>query len=187
MKCYHHAEKDAVAYCANCGVGMCSDCVDASQYRIDGKPLCGNCNASVHEGKYLEIKKTKRKLKIKAAIQGVFLFLGILYAIWFYIETGKISDAVFGLMFFWLFSGFSRLIRIGDVKIETKNPSMFEVAMWIKFPGTTLAGKVIGYIIYYVISVIFLPFAFALTIYLLVKAGQAVKLFEETQESVNES
>lgn len=50
MKCFYHYEKDAVATCSNCGVGLCPDCI--FNYN---PPLCNRC--------YLdEIKLAKKEI-----------------------------------------------------------------------------------------------------------------------------
>lgn len=38
MKCYNHAERDAVAACAECGKGLCRECADRW-----APPLCEVC------------------------------------------------------------------------------------------------------------------------------------------------
>ena len=45
MKCFHHTTEDAVATCGICGVGLCKECEETSEFRMDGKALCKRCNA----------------------------------------------------------------------------------------------------------------------------------------------
>jgi len=44
MKCINHPEKDAVAMCVSCGIGLCADC----RKRENGKTYCEEC-AKTHE------------------------------------------------------------------------------------------------------------------------------------------
>jgi hypothetical protein len=46
MNCIKYQETAAVSQCSECGAGMCSECIDASEYRTNNKPMCQNCNLS---------------------------------------------------------------------------------------------------------------------------------------------
>ena len=44
MRCVNHPEKDAIAMCVSCGVGLCSDCRKV----VRGATFCADCEAT-HE------------------------------------------------------------------------------------------------------------------------------------------
>lgn len=78
MNCFNHLDLVAVAQCSNCGKGMCSDCTNASEYAIDNKPMCRECNYSLITDLIAENKRKKTTTIIKLAINGFFLALGII-------------------------------------------------------------------------------------------------------------
>ena len=81
MNCFNHQDLTAVAECAKCGVAMCSDCVNTSEYTIDNKAICRKCN---HEEINLSIeadRNAKMWTIIKIVVNVVFLAIGITVAI----------------------------------------------------------------------------------------------------------
>ncbi|MBR1832745.1 MAG: hypothetical protein IJ784_09985 [Ruminiclostridium sp.] len=62
MKCYHHPDRDAVAYCSQCGRGLCAECSDAHN-----PIMCDNCaQLAVQQlvDDYNEIiRKNKQKIR----------------------------------------------------------------------------------------------------------------------------
>lgn len=94
MKCYHHPDRDAVAYCGNCGRGLCSECSD----RYD-PVLCEKCAQEIISDQRAEdavnLKKAKRTLKTLRIIMIVFAVLGVLGGILTLTSgSGKISDVL---------------------------------------------------------------------------------------------
>ena len=76
MNCIKHQDIAVVAMCENCGVGLCADCVNASEYRLDNKPLCRECNFKMANDVLADNRSKKGKLLFKLVLNGVFLLLG---------------------------------------------------------------------------------------------------------------
>jgi hypothetical protein len=91
MNCIKHQETAAVSQCSECGAGMCSECIDASEYRINNKPMCQNCNLSYVNYLLEEDRKTKKWTLIKLIANGFFIILGLI--IW--VSGGDIMGALF--------------------------------------------------------------------------------------------
>lgn len=62
MNCYDHPYENAVAYCPDCGKGLCFECSRAHTF-----PICKQCNQNR--------KKQNRKVNSKPLLIGVFLFI----------------------------------------------------------------------------------------------------------------
>lgn len=58
MKCYHHLDREAVAYCNVCGKALCPEC--AGRYNV---PLCGDCARD-------EVVRERDRIKRNAVIGG---------------------------------------------------------------------------------------------------------------------
>lgn len=78
MNCLIHQNVTAVSQCSKCGVGMCSDCVNSSEYSLDGKPLCRDCNHQLINDLISDDRSLKLKTTIKLVLNAVFLILGLL-------------------------------------------------------------------------------------------------------------
>lgn len=77
MKCIKHPLEEAVGTCAKCGAGICSGCFNRSDYRLDGKPLCRDCNYSLLQGMLAEAKKDVTGGIVRATINAIFIGIGI--------------------------------------------------------------------------------------------------------------
>lgn len=77
MNCYHHPDQVAVATCGQCGKSMCKECVDKSEYTLDGKPLCRDCNLAIAQSKLAEALGERRKNLIKIIVLGIFVAIGL--------------------------------------------------------------------------------------------------------------
>ena len=100
MNCVKHQEIVAIATCENCGVGLCSDCVNVSEYRIENKPLCRDCNYQLANELLSKNQTEKGKLLIKSIINAVFLILGVI-AFFSNPVTGVILFAIGGIPAAW--------------------------------------------------------------------------------------
>ncbi len=74
MKCKHHPNRDAVQFCANCGIPLCADCTEESP---SGKFYCFQC-AMIHSvsevGTSLVDKKGRSVEKKKKVKWGPFQY-----------------------------------------------------------------------------------------------------------------
>lgn len=94
MNCFNHPELAAVAQCSNCGKGMCPDCTNASEYAIDNKPLCRECNYSLITDIIAENKRKHTATILKLIFNGFFLLIGII--VFFNDPTGGIMLCAIG-------------------------------------------------------------------------------------------
>src|SRR5262245_7551292 len=78
MKCFNHAQADAVGVCANCGKGLCSGCVTRSQ---SGKISCSpGCSAALLNVE-LTVRVTRdRGFQAWRAIAGLLWVIAALFA-----------------------------------------------------------------------------------------------------------
>jgi len=76
MNCAKHIEVAAVGTCKNCESGICPDCLSKSEYTIDNKPLCRNCNHTTCLDLLKEDSSAKVWLIVKLAVNGLFLIIG---------------------------------------------------------------------------------------------------------------
>lgn len=104
MNCYNHQDQVAVAECAKCGVAMCADCVNVSEYNIDNKAICRKCN---HEEINISIQEDRTAHMwtiVKIVINVIFLIIGIIVAI----SEGNIYEGAL----YWGIAGLPAAYRI---------------------------------------------------------------------------
>lgn len=77
MNCSFHLDRTAVAQC-NCGRGMCPECIDASEYKLENKPLCRECNYELINDMIKEDQSLKVKTLIKLIINALFIIIGLI-------------------------------------------------------------------------------------------------------------
>lgn len=70
MKCFNHPGNDAVATCADCGKGLCSQC--AARYSF---PVCDNCNL-------LRLNNNRHAFTKSLVIIGVLFLIGLAWGIY---------------------------------------------------------------------------------------------------------
>jgi hypothetical protein len=69
---------------------MCSDCVKATEYRLDNKPLCRECNHNTILNLIADDRKTKKWALVKLILNAVFLTLGLII-----LASGNVGSAIF--------------------------------------------------------------------------------------------
>lgn len=69
MKCYNHAERDAVAACAECGKGLCRECADRW-----APPLCEVCAGNRIQ---MQRAQAQRLTRVSVILFFIFALLGI--------------------------------------------------------------------------------------------------------------
>lgn len=75
MKCVKHPDRDAVAQCKNCGAGVCSDCVKATE---DLKESCGTLCVNCYSTELQDTAafyRTRRNKRIKRIIISTILYI----------------------------------------------------------------------------------------------------------------
>ena len=82
--CYHHPSQQSVAYCRECGKGLCRDCYDSYGAGMGaGKALCFNCTEEMVKENSAEIEWLKNQVKkertwmIVGAIVGAIVLGGM--------------------------------------------------------------------------------------------------------------
>jgi hypothetical protein len=146
MKCITHNEIDAVATCARCSAGICSECSQGTFYQIDNKPLCKKCNYEVGLENDHIFKSFLRPKQIKMIIFLVTFVIGLV--LFFYTKAS--GHTTFSSVFYMLLSwGFGFIGNFFDknpdnrgVKTQTK-----DAILEVKHPIATLVGKILGFFI----------------------------------------
>lgn len=77
MNCYHHPDRVAVATCAKCGKSICKECTDKSEFTLDGKPLCRDCNLEEAKAQLANAQAERTKNLIKMILLGVTVAIGL--------------------------------------------------------------------------------------------------------------
>ncbi len=173
MKCITHDDRNAVANCAKCGVGICKVCESETLFRINNNAMCRRCNyATLIEN----IKKSKTYIRysyIKVFVYSVVLLLGIIAGIIGHfklsgIQQGAhlIANNVVTMLMVWGLATFVGYIRVLNQSNSSGNSSrnLYRALIWWSNPGASLLGSVIGFIIGYLISAVALPFLWITTI-----------------------
>ncbi|MDR3187942.1 MAG: hypothetical protein LBT94_01990 [Prevotellaceae bacterium] len=165
MKCFHHPEKDAVATCAQCNVGLCKECEETSEFRIDNKALCNRCNASEAAGAIAEHARCKRRI----------IWFSILFVPGLCIFSVGALDknlvvGIVGCLLIWGISGLGATLK------DTFFPPPQSVKGQVKgalleheYPIASLIGKIIGFFVQlmfsYALYAVALPFKLGWTIF----------------------
>ena len=146
MKCIVHTEIDAVSNCIRCGSGICQECVISTYYQIDNKPLCKKCNYEVGcENDQI----FKSFLKSKYIKMGIFVATFLFGLIVFIVNKSKgagTGSAVFLMLLIW---GLGFIGNFFDKKQDTRSvkAQAKDALLEIKYPVSTLVGKVLGFFI----------------------------------------
>jgi len=110
--CYHHPSQPAVAFCNDCGKGLCRDCYDSYGAGMGaGKALCFDCTQEMVKEHVEDIAKFKKGLIRDLVLMGVgFLLFGSIFGFGMgevgqFILCGLIGGSALTLLFSgWLFS-----------------------------------------------------------------------------------
>ena len=173
MNCSHHPEISAVAQCGICGMGICIDCANNSEYRSDNKALCRNCNYSMIKAAIDEGISTHTKTKIKIIINAICIVLGII--VFFQSpETGIILFAIGGIPTAW---------KIFKTNAEERMQNKIDDAvMDVKHGvGSSLMSSAIRFIIRITLTVV--VGAIASPILLIVNIVKLPKIKKEIEEN----
>jgi hypothetical protein len=81
MNCFNHQDLTAVAECAKCGVAMCSDCVNESEYTIDNRAICRKCNYEEINSSIEADRNAKTWTIVKIVVNVLFMIIGIIVAV----------------------------------------------------------------------------------------------------------
>ena len=103
MPCAMHPQSPAVATCGNCGKSMCKECTDSSEYTLDGKPLCRECNLQLMNANIAESESTRTWSIVKLVFLLICVFIGL--AAW----LGDTSSDGNGMIWGWIIAGFGGL------------------------------------------------------------------------------
>lgn len=139
MPCAMHPQSPAVGTCGNCGKSMCKECTDNSEYTLDGKPLCRECNLQLMNANISESEATRRWSIVKLIFLLICVFIGL--AAW----LGDTSSDGNGMIWGWIIAGFGGLpsamktffhrsdsekaVADAHIRVDAENGCMYEV-MW---------------------------------------------------------
>jgi hypothetical protein len=158
MKCIEHPEIDAVSTCARCGGGLCHECVSSTFFQIDNKPLCKKCNCEICGENDRVFKAVLKSKQIRMGVFAVTFVIGLVSLISSLAKESSTVSAVIGMLFFWglgfIGNFFDKNEDTRSVKSQTKD-AMLE----IKYPVSTLVGKILGFFIMAVSSPLQILFA----------------------------
>jgi hypothetical protein len=168
MKCFHHPSEDAVTTCALCGVGLCKECEETSEFRKDRRALCKRCNAECRTEEYAhdlaEYKRQKRRL-----IWFSILFVPGISIFAICALDNQLITGIAGCLLIWGISGIGAAIRdTFSPATRSRKQDMKEALAEHEYPLASLIGKVVGF----VIQLIFSYIVYALT--LPVKLGYSI-------------
>jgi hypothetical protein len=174
MNCSKHQDVAAVSQCGECGAGMCSECVSASEYRVDNKPMCRDCNFSYINYQIEENTKTNKWRLIKLILNGFCIIVGI--GVW--LGGGDVMAAlcVFAL------GGIPTAWKLFSSSDKEKAENKFDDAVAdIKYgEGSGLLNSVIRFIIRVIFTVV--AGAIAAPILLIVNIVKYMRCDKETKE-----
>ncbi len=87
QKCYHHAEREAVAICVECKRHFCRECITKHEERF----FCTTCLTKIIEP---IAKKESKKRPIKTILLFFFAFLAVLlFLIMFHVLCSRLADS----------------------------------------------------------------------------------------------
>jgi hypothetical protein len=151
MKCITHTDIDAVATCARCSVGICPNCVNNTFYQIDNKPLCKKCNYEVGLENDRVFKSFLKSKQIKMIIFLVTFGVG---SVLFFITKASGHSTFSSVSYMLLSWGLGFIGNFFDktpdnrsVKAQAK-----DALLEIKYPVSSLVGKILGFFIMAVTS-----------------------------------
>lgn len=99
MKCSRHNDRDAVAQCASCGVGVCAECADSTaDLRNSCGTLCIDCYCNEMQGTADYYRKDMIKRIIRIIVSGLLYIFGMIAIICAVAEKEYVICAVGILM-----------------------------------------------------------------------------------------
>lgn len=173
MNCYQHSDQPAVATCANCGVGLCTDCVNKSYYAIDNKPLCHSCNLTIAESELRRLKKEKTWTTVKLCFVVVFMVLGIII----FLTSGDLMNG-------WIYFGLGGIPSAFRSTRQTREQRYAEAVHDRVSPGDSLFASLIFFIVRLFIILAIAPIAsLYLSISNAIRLKKNKKQLQETEEA----
>lgn len=145
MKCISHPAEEAIGTCAKCGAGICNGCFHKSEYNIDGKPLCRNCNLDTMRDLLARSRKEMIGGGIRTLVNAVFIAIGLAT----YFSSVKNADSVATLMFWCGLGGFPTAWR------AMRRDMTDHVRMGVEQASGDWSGSFIWLIIRVVLSFVF--------------------------------
>jgi len=139
LKCCAHNDRNAIAVCGKCGLGLCKECHEIGAY--DDKHLCKQCLISVVRVEYMmeedDLKKFRKTLRILVVFASIGLFLFFLSAIGRHVGLG------IGLMwFFWGIGDFVSSFTSGLAKTIMSGSGSFGSKMGAIFLGPFILAPI---------------------------------------------
>jgi hypothetical protein len=137
MNCIEHDDRNAVAQCGQCGVGLCKECESNTIFRINNQALCKKCNYSIACEDDRLLKSTYNTRKIVVIINVVTFFVGLLA----YLITQNTGF----LFLFWFIGGLiaNIMLRLGIKSLKERTTLLMKIAGFIgELIGMALACPV---------------------------------------------
>jgi hypothetical protein len=176
MNCIRHQQVVAVSQCVECGAGMCSDCVNASEYKRDGKPFCRDCNFNLINNLFADDSIAKKWLLVKLIANALFIIIGTIV----FIDGG---DAIASLFIVSL-GGIPTAWKLFSTSDKDKAENKFDDAVAdIKYgEGSGLMNSVIRFVMRVVLTVVIgaiaAPILLIVNIVKFVKCDKRIKEYE---------
>lgn len=176
MNCSIHQDVVAVSSCGKCGVAMCNECLEATEYKINDIALCRNCNYNIINEQLDDDKSSKIWLIVKIIVGAIFIVLGIV--------TYAIDENWQNVLFLWGISGFPTGWKMTSGNAETKARDRFDDAVEdIRTPGGGLINILLRFIFRvifaFVIGAIAAPILLIINIVKLNKAKKSILELED--------
>jgi ABC-type multidrug transport system fused ATPase/permease subunit len=123
MNCIEHEDRNAIAACGRCNVGLCKDCEANSFFRLDNnQALCKKCN---YEIGYENDRLFQSALKARHIMLGIYaatLAIGLIAFAVMKISGEETHLAVYGMLLCWGFGSFGQFFdkQPGEHSIPAK-------------------------------------------------------------------
>jgi len=101
MNCYAHEDRNSVATCGDCGVGLCKECEEATIYRTDKKALCKKCNYKYACENNNIYEKTLQSKKTLLIINSIACGIGVIILFILLLTGNGTFGAVIGMFICW--------------------------------------------------------------------------------------
>ncbi len=176
MNCSIHQDVVAVASCGKCGVAMCNDCLETSEYNINDVALCRKCNYAIIQDQLASDKTSRVWLYVKIIISAVLVLLGAFT----YFDTGQYD----GLIFAWGISGFFTGWKLTSGNARTRAEDKLDDAIAeAKSAGggvsNSLTRFVIRIVVAFLVGVVAAPILLIVNIVKLTKTYKSIASHEE--------
>lgn len=140
MECFFHRNILAADACADCGKGLCKECVGNVIYKTEkGRPLCRNCAVNAMEKKVSDLTGAIVGQVIKLIFSGVFIGFGL----YLFFQQKSLDHNIRAFIYavpVWALGGFVLSIGQKDFKF-----GLFDAFMVLTSPGAYLIGNVIAF------------------------------------------